>query len=147
MGPDGMWSSWSTAVAPGATINIDHSLAAYLQYKVNFTSYDRLTSPLLNQITLKGSYETIAEDIFDLNLNSEKPVKLVANTETPVGTTVEINYSVDGGATWVPTTFSNGEFNFPIETERLSSIKIRVKMTTADVRYSPKLRSLSLICQ
>lgn len=141
---DGSWSAWSSPVASGSAINVDLSGATYLQYKLNMTSFDRITSPVVSEVNLQGSYATSGEEVYDLSLAGKVPVKFVIAQDVPAGTSILISYSTDGGLSWEQAQFIDNEYVFPATMSMLTSLKVKIQLGTADGRWTPKLQSLVL---
>jgi hypothetical protein len=140
---DSKWSSWSTLVNNGDSINADLSGAAYLQYKAVLTSEDRLTTPVLKSASLSSSFSLFGEGVLVSSFDkAQKPHRILLEVDQPNLTSVALKYSLDNGVSWVYAPIENSTFTFPESTPLTEKVLIKVELATSDQRNSPKVKSV-----
>ena len=138
----GEWGSWNSC--SGSTCILPNlGSDSWIQYKLDLTTDDTSTSPVVNSVSFNGDYQSTG--IYISNTETfRKPVNVGvfnAEMETPTGTTVAYEYSIDGGTTWA--SVSPGE-NLGSDDIVATSFTWRATLSTSNGAYSPSLESVTL---
>ena len=135
----GEWNPWNscgdTCILP------DLATSSWLQYKLDLTTSNQATSPVVHSVTYQGDYlptgtYTSETETFK---RSQELLTFNANVATSASTSVSFEYSTNG-TTWSPI---NPGDNFPQNTVT-SQVTWRATLTTSDPRYTPTINSVSI---
>jgi hypothetical protein len=95
------WSSWQ-AVSNGGVLNI---LGRYAQYRLNLTSSNTLTTPIVNAVTL--NFNTFPNlSINDVTVNEGSNAVFTVTLSNPISQTVSVNYATANGTATAPADYT-----------------------------------------
>ena len=143
--PDSMgeWSTWSDPCT-STTCAIDPATLTgneWIQYKLNLTTDNPLTTPLVHSVSYtKGYHATGTYTSEDITFDGTQPLSFTTTQSTPASTTLTYAYSTDHGSTWTDIASTH---TFP-SSFTPSSFMWRATLTTTDVTKTPVLESATL---
>lgn len=143
----GTWGAWVTDAASGATIIAKATnLTNYrVQWRANLSTTDTIVTPALLDVTVAvtSACKTSGNRVSPLqsvtgHINTSS-INWTANT--PAGTTLTMEISWDGGATWLTCTSGSALPGTPS-----TSYMLKESLSTTDIAVTPKLQSLTITC-
>jgi hypothetical protein len=142
--PDSMneWGTW-TECAAGECAIAGANPSDWVQYKLELETNDTSTTPVVHSVTRYGEYTsegTYTSDMVTYE-NSQDLITFDADVETPAGTDVNFEYSIDEGSTW--TAVLPGQ-NLGRDDVVMDSFIWRAVLSTTNPAYTPHITSVSL---
>jgi hypothetical protein len=136
----GQWGAWESCT--NVTLcQLPLMLASWVQYKLDLSTANQNTTPLVSRVKFKGQYASSGIYTSEVTRFPKNRAIGIFNAEvdTPVGTAASFEYSTDEGLSWKPVVEGQdiGEVS--------ETFMWRATLTSESILYTPVIRSVSFI--
>lgn len=140
----GQWDSWTTCDSYELCILDDMSSSTWMQYKLDLSTTNTASSPLVSSVTYRGDYASTGVYVSETETfdRGHKLGTFNVTDSTSASTSIAYEYSTDGGTTWQSVTPGTDlSINNP---DPVRSFTWRATLTTTDPLYTPSISEVTM---